>query len=48
MGDGCSASRECSASASDSAAVSSRGAQPPNCWTQCWMMTAVWARKPLA
>lgn len=20
----------------------------PNYWTQCWMMTAVWARKPLA
>ena len=20
----------------------------PNYWTQCWMMTAVWVRKPLA
>jgi hypothetical protein len=20
----------------------------PDYWTQCWMMTAVWARKPLA
>ena len=19
----------------------------PNYWTQCWMMTAVWVRKPL-
>jgi hypothetical protein len=28
-------------SASDPAAVSSQGAQPPNCWTQSWMMTAV-------
>jgi hypothetical protein len=20
----------------------------PDYWTQCWMMTAVWARKPVA
>jgi hypothetical protein len=22
--------------------------EDPNYWTQCWMMTAVWARKPVA
>jgi hypothetical protein len=22
--------------------------EDPNYWTQCWMMTAVWARKPPA
>ena len=22
--------------------------EDPNYWTQCWMMTAVWVRKPLA
>lgn len=34
----------------DAATIDSASAllDDPNYWTQCWMMTAVWVRKPLA